>query len=156
MKIYIMGATHHIGRYKIGISKNVANRRKNIEKSIDGNVYVIFVWNLFFAYFWEQTLHRIYSPLNDKNFKGSGRTEWFWMIAPITPILFILLFSAIEIGAIGAIIITSIKAVGTIGTTANFNLSQIQNQIEKIETTRSAPPKDLTRKHRVRRSHSQH
>ena len=98
-KIYIMGSLSHIGRYKIGISKNVTNRRKNISESIKSDVFVIFSCPLLFAYFWEQLLHVVYSPLN-ASMKGSGKTEWFWMFAPITPILFILTFFCLELGVI--------------------------------------------------------
>lgn len=111
MKIYVMGSTRHMCRYKIGISKNVENRRKNIESSIKGGVYVIFSCPLLAAYFWEQLLHLIYSPFNDRKMKGSGRTEWFWLFVPVTPILLICTIFCLEIGSIGAGVILTIQAI---------------------------------------------
>ena len=138
MKIYVMGSTAHVCRYKIGISKNVANRRKNIESTIEGRVYVIFSCPLLFAYFWEQLLHGIYAPLNVKNMKGSGRTEWFTMIAPITPILLILAAFCFELSVIGAMVIGAV----------NFTIPQTQSsfsyEVQKVET------KKEVKKRRVR------
>lgn len=109
MKIYIMGNTAHTCLYKIGISKNVKNRKNEIQKTMGGRVYVIFSWNLIFAFFWEQLLHRMYGVLNAKGIRGSGKTEWFRLILPITPILWIIFFWAIELVGIGVVCLTIIK-----------------------------------------------
>jgi hypothetical protein len=81
--IYVLGNTHHIGRYKIGITKSVENRTRGIESSLKGMTYEIFAARFFFA-------RRIglYRPLNAR-MKGSGKTEWFWMIFPVTPTIFL-------------------------------------------------------------------
>lgn len=100
-KIYIIGSRGHIGRYKIGITGNLKNRLKGISKGIKSDAYVIFSCPLILAYFWEQLLHVVYSPLNAK-MEGSGKTEWFWMVAPITPIILICIFFCLEIMAIVA------------------------------------------------------
>lgn len=124
-RIYVIGSTGHIGRYKIGISKNVGNRKKEISKAIKSDAYVIFSCPLLFAYVWEQLLHLVYSPLNCKSMQGSGRTEWFYMIAPITPIIFICFFFCLEIAAIVTLVLTVTK----------FN--QVQNQYQKSSEKKS-------------------
>jgi hypothetical protein len=82
--IYVLGNTKYICRYKIGIAKSVENRTRGIESSLKGATYEIFAARFFFARRIEQTLHVVYRPLNAK-MKGSGKTEWFWMIFPVTP-----------------------------------------------------------------------
>jgi hypothetical protein len=82
--IYVLGNTRYLFRYKIGIAKSVENRTKGIEGSLRGNTYEIFAARFFFAMRIEQFIHTLYSPLN-AHMKGSGKTEWFWMILPITP-----------------------------------------------------------------------
>ncbi|MBL7814517.1 MAG: GIY-YIG nuclease family protein [Saprospiraceae bacterium] len=84
--IYILGNTRYLFRYKIGIAKSVENRRKGIKSTLNGYTYEIFAARFFFAESIEQTLHDIYRPLNAR-MKGSGKTEWFWMVLPISPTL---------------------------------------------------------------------
>ena len=82
--IYILGNSRYLFRYKIGIAKSVENRTKGIENTLRGYTYEIFADKFFFSHRIEQTLHIIYSPLNAR-MKGSGKTEWFWMVLPISP-----------------------------------------------------------------------
>jgi Meiotically up-regulated gene 113 len=84
--IYVMFSSGYLFRYKIGISNNVDNRRKNIDDSLRGSVTPIFALSFFYAYEIEQMMHLIYKPLSAK-MKGSGKTEWFWMIFPFTPVI---------------------------------------------------------------------
>ncbi len=84
--IYVLGNSRYLFRYKIGISKSVENRTKGIECTLRGYTYEIFAAKFFFARNIEQFLHTVYSPLNAR-MKGSGKTEWFWMVLPISPTL---------------------------------------------------------------------
>ena len=82
--IYVLGNSRYLFRYKIGIAKSVENRTKGIERTLSGYTYEIFAAKFFFARNIEQFLHTVYSPLNAR-MKGSGKTEWFWMVLPISP-----------------------------------------------------------------------
>ena len=84
--IYVLGNTRYLFRYKIGIAKSVENRTKGIESTLRGYTYEIFAAKFFFSRNIEQFLHTVYSPLNAR-MKGSGKTEWFWMVLPISPTL---------------------------------------------------------------------
>lgn len=86
--IYVLGNTNHIGRYKIGIAKSVENRTRGIESSLKGMTYEIFAARFFFARRIEHFMHGMYRPLNAR-MKGSGKTEWFLMIFPVTPTIFL-------------------------------------------------------------------
>ena len=82
--IYVLGNSRYLFRYKIGIAKSVENRTKGIEYTLRGYTYEIFAAKFFFARNIEQLMHTVYSPLNAR-MKGSGKTEWFWMVLPISP-----------------------------------------------------------------------
>jgi hypothetical protein len=94
--IYILGSTHYPFRYKIGIAKSTENRQDQINKTLRGSVYEIFRVKVFYARKMEHLLHLIYSPLHAK-MSGSGRTEWFWMIFPVTPCLMLVLILLLQV-----------------------------------------------------------
>lgn len=93
--IYILGNTRYIFRYKIGIARNLDNRTRSINNSVSGNTYEIFSVKVFFAQRIEQFLHGIYSPLS-ANMQGSGKTEWFWLTLPVSPLLLLTLIFMIQ------------------------------------------------------------
>ena len=86
--IYVLGNTRYLCRYKIGIAKSVENRTRGIESSLKGTTYEIFAARFFFSRRIEQFMHGLYEPLNAR-MKGSGKTEWFWMLFPVTPTVFL-------------------------------------------------------------------
>ena len=94
--IYVMGNTNHLFKYKIGIAENVERRRKEIQQSLGGTQYVIMYFEYWIAPTLEAFLHTIYSPLHVKRMRGSGHTEWFWMIFPVTPIIFLCIFKLLQ------------------------------------------------------------
>ncbi len=94
--IYVLGNTRYLFRYKIGIARDVEQRKTGIERSMRGDIYDIFYIKLFFAMRIEQFLHTIYSPIHAR-MQGSGKTEWFWMLFPVTPILFLIAIWLIQI-----------------------------------------------------------
>jgi hypothetical protein len=89
-KIYVLGNTRYLFRYKIGIAKDVKKREQQIEATLKGDTYEIFSATFYFAFRVEQTMHLIYAPLSAK-MKGSGKTEWFYFILPVTPIILLVL-----------------------------------------------------------------
>ena len=82
--IYILGNTHHLFRYKIGISNSIERRTKDINKTLRGDVYEIFGAQFFFAKRIEGLMHTIYRPFGAKMY-GTGKSEWFWMLVPVSP-----------------------------------------------------------------------
>lgn len=102
--IYVLGNTRYWFRYKIGIAKNISNRLKGIQGSLRGDTYEIFAVRVFFSMQIEQFFHLLYSPLSAK-MKGSGKTEWFWMIVPVTPIIFLSIIWIVQWIAIPLILV---------------------------------------------------
>ena len=94
--IYILGNTRYLFRYKIGIANNMENRTKNIDNSLKGKTYEIYAVKVFYAHRIEQLLHGLYSPLSARRMYGSGKTEWFWMLLPVTPMLFLTLIFILQ------------------------------------------------------------
>jgi len=122
-KVYVLGSRGHIGRYKIGISKRqLSSRTREVSKAIKSDAYVVFACPLIFAYVWEQLLHIVYKPLNANMGKGDGHSEWFWLIAPITPILFICFFFCLEM-----------VAIVTVSFAVNNYFNPPQKQVQTVE-----------------------
>lgn len=84
-----MRSSRYAFRYKIGVSNNVGLRRSQVDKSMKGKVGVIFSIPIYGAYKVEALLHAIYSPLNVR-MHGSGKTEWFIFLFPLTPIILLI------------------------------------------------------------------
>ena len=93
--IYILGNTRHLFRYKIGITRNIAQRKRGIESSLAGMTYEIFAARFFYAHDIEQFMHSVYRPLNAR-MKGSGKTEWFWMLLPVSPTILLTLILLVQ------------------------------------------------------------
>jgi hypothetical protein len=105
--IYVLGNLAFPFRYKIGIAKSVEKRKAGIDRSLSGKTFDIFWIKVMFAHQIEGFLHGLYSPLHAR-MSGSGYTEWFWMIFPVTPILLLIIVWAIEILLIPAAIVALI------------------------------------------------
>lgn len=108
--IYVLGNLSYPFRYKIGIARSVEKRKAGISRSIKGRVFDIFWIKVLFAHQIEGFLHWLYSPLHAR-MSGSGYTEWFWMIFPVTPILLLIIIWALEILVIPAAIVAVIYGV---------------------------------------------
>ncbi len=93
--IYILGNTRYIFRYKIGIARSIENRTRGINNTLKGNTYEIFSVKVFFAQRIEQFLHGVYSPLSAR-MHGSGKTEWFWLTLPVSPMIFLTLIFILQ------------------------------------------------------------
>ena len=85
-EVYVMGHTRYYFRYKIGISYNSKKRQKSISETMKGDAYIIFRAKFYFAEMIEAMMHWIYRPFNAR-MTGNGKTEWFWLIVPVSPIL---------------------------------------------------------------------
>lgn len=108
--IYIMANWAYPFRYKIGIARNVEKRKAGIDRSVRGNIIDLFWIRVLFAQRIEQFMHWLYAPLHAK-MQGSGKTEWFWMIFPITPIFFLILVWLIQVLTIPTLIVAMIYAL---------------------------------------------
>ena len=108
--IYVLGNLSYPFRYKIGIARSVEQRKAGISRSIKGSVFDIFWIKVLFAHQIEGFLHWQYAPLHDR-MSGSGYTEWFWMIFPVTPILLLIIIWALEVLVIPAAIVAVIYGV---------------------------------------------
>ena len=93
--IYILGNTRYLFRYKIGIARNIENRTRSINSSLKGSTYEIFSVKVFFAQRIEQFLHGVYSPLSAR-MHGSGKTEWFWLTLPVSPMILLTLIFVMQ------------------------------------------------------------
>ena len=93
--IYILGNTRYLFRYKIGIARNIENRTRSINSSLKGSTYEIFSVKVFFAQRIEQFLHSVYSPLSAR-MHGSGKTEWFWLTLPVSPMILLTLIFILQ------------------------------------------------------------
>ena len=93
--IYILGNTRYLFRYKIGIARNIENRTRTINSSLKGSTYEIFSVKVFFAQRIEQFLHGVYSPLSAR-MHGSGKTEWFWLTLPVSPMILLTLIFVLQ------------------------------------------------------------
>ena len=108
--IYVLGNLSYPFRYKIGIARSVEKRKAGISRSIKGSVFDIFWIKVLFAHQIEGFLHWLYAPLHAR-MSGSGYTEWFWMIFPVTPILLLIIIWALEVFIIPAAIVAVIYGV---------------------------------------------
>lgn len=69
---------------KIGVTKNVSDRRKNISSTTPGFVFPIFFVFIPFNKSVEQSLHRVFRRFNMPFGKSAnGFSEWFWI--PVAP-----------------------------------------------------------------------
>ncbi len=93
--IYILGNTRYLFRYKIGIARNIENRTRSINSSLKGSTYEIFSVKVFFAQRIEQFLHGVYSPLSAR-MHGSGKSEWFWLTLPVSPMILLTLIFVLQ------------------------------------------------------------
>jgi len=89
--IYVLGNSRYLFRYKIGISDNVGRRTKQIECSLSGDTFEIFIAKFFFFRKIENFMHFLYQPLHAR-MAGSVRTEWFWIFLPFTPTILLAIF----------------------------------------------------------------
>jgi hypothetical protein len=93
--LYIMVHIPFLLIIKIGISKNTKKRRKQISDSVPGFVVPIFCLPLLYAQEIEQWLHKSLAWMNVP-FVGSGKTEYFFILAIIPALITMILVFALE------------------------------------------------------------
>lgn len=64
------------GEYKIGITADLNDRTRQVDKSVRGRVVTVVAYRRFFAQRIETKMHRIFAHRRFTKY-GSGRTEWF-------------------------------------------------------------------------------
>lgn len=84
--VYIMLNPAFPFEAKIGITKNLRNRKTTISRSMDGFVFPAFIPLPFFwgARLAEKTLHLVFSFFRNPHRHGSGKSEWFYKVNVIT------------------------------------------------------------------------
>ena len=76
--LYLMVHFPFIWWWKIGITgKTAEGRAKQVDKAVFGRPFPVMVVIIPGAYLIEQDLHRRFSFLNQRFYRGDGSTEWF-------------------------------------------------------------------------------
>lgn len=110
MYLYLMRCPRLPFRTKIGITRyNPRLRASYIAESMNAPIIVVWFIKLWFAPFWEKTLHAIFAPLRTRAW-GSGKTEWFYGVRllcfVIYPLLWLFEWSMIIVPIITIFILT--------------------------------------------------
>lgn len=86
--LYIMLAPALPYRHKIGIAKNAEKRRKQVDKTVFGSVWRVWVVIPPNAKKAETVAHRVFgiwnAPINKRGDKTNGETEWFLTVNFVT------------------------------------------------------------------------
>lgn len=99
--LYLMVHLPFFWWVKVGItSKSAENRAKQVDKAVWGKPRVIMAVWIPGAYFIEQDLHRRFSRLNQRFYRGDGSSEWF--LFPVALVLWPLML-AVWCGYVNAI-----------------------------------------------------
>lgn len=84
--LYLMVHFPFIWWWKIGITSaeiGAERRAKQVDRAVFGFPVPIMVLFVPGAYFIEQDLHRLFSPMKCRFYRGDGSTEFFWfLVAP--------------------------------------------------------------------------
>ena len=100
--LYLMIHVPKFYLVKIGISRNVRNRSRNISDSIPGRAVPVFALPIIGAEGLEKYIHRRCAPLN-RPFVGSGRTEWFYLPAAVVALGIMLLAFLAQLAALACV-----------------------------------------------------
>lgn len=89
--LYLMIHFPMIWFVKIGITGRTATARAaDIDEAVFGFPIPVFVLIVPEAYFFEQMLHSLCAPLNVRFYRGDGSSEWFFILAAVPALLFML------------------------------------------------------------------
>lgn len=114
--LYVMINLPLVWLVKIGITTNVANRKRNISESIFGIAFPVVVFYLYDAHGFEQFLHRMLKPFHIP-FHGSGKTEWFFVLALVLAIPLLILRQLIDFIVVVLIFAVIVAAFAYCGNT---------------------------------------
>lgn len=99
--LYLMVHIPFVWWVKIGITgKSASKRASGIDRQMFGFPLPVFFCFVPGAYHIEQALHRNLSSLNVRFYKGSGASEWFWILAAPFALAAMILIWVIELGAV--------------------------------------------------------
>ena len=79
--IYLLINFPYVNRIKIGITGNLSARTKNITETTKGRAITVIALRMFWAWQIEKSIHRCLSKFHSPFSEGSGRTEWFNVLA---------------------------------------------------------------------------
>jgi hypothetical protein len=89
--LYLMVHFPFVWWVKIGITGRTAAARANdIDEAVFGFPIPLFVVFVPGAYIWEQMLHGLCRGLQVRFYKGDGSSEWFWFVAMVPALAFML------------------------------------------------------------------
>lgn len=91
--LYVFYTFSHLFRFKVGIAKDVEQRRASVEASMSSALnrrvkirVALYVPSLF-SEAQEAKIHRWLNPIRDRGMvQHSGYSEWFWFVSPITSV----------------------------------------------------------------------
>lgn len=91
--LYVFYTFSHLFRFKVGIAKDVEQRRASVEASMSSALnrrvkirVALYVPSLF-SEAQEAKIHRWLNPIRDRGMVvHSGYSEWFWFVSPITSV----------------------------------------------------------------------
>lgn len=86
-----------IWKSKFGISDTVARRRADVSESTAGYVFPVVSAKITSAHSKEVFIHALYAWANAPFSKGSGRSEWFLNVSPLTWLLVFNIFHGLDI-----------------------------------------------------------
>jgi len=89
--LYLMVHFPLIFFVKIGITgRTAAARARDIDEAVWGFPIPVCIVIVPGAYMWEQMLHGLCRPLGVRFYDGDGSSEWFWFVAAVPALCFML------------------------------------------------------------------
>lgn len=112
--LYLMINIPLIFAVKIGITGNVSRRKKNISESVFGIAVPVAIFYIYDAHGFEQFLHRMLKPFHIP-FHGSGKTEWFFVLALVLALPILILRQLIDFTVVVVVIFLFAVLVAKLG-----------------------------------------
>lgn len=82
--IYLMANVPYIWKSKFGISDTVGKRRANVSETTSGYVFTVASAKITSGHAKEGFVHAVYAWANAPFRAGSGRSEWFLNVSPMS------------------------------------------------------------------------
>jgi len=82
--VYVLNNFPYFWKFKFGISDKPKYRARGVSDTTPGEVGTLIAMRIPFGYQFEQFVHFVYAPLRRPFEQGSGRSEWFLGLSPIT------------------------------------------------------------------------
>jgi hypothetical protein len=98
--IFIYSIRQGIGKRKIGVTNYPRQRIKSIRSTYPRARWAVLLPTPFIAYFLEKFFHRLLRFFQVTR-RGSGRTEWFQLIWPLTWVVDLLITAVVAVSWLG-------------------------------------------------------